>query len=101
MSTDTTPVTEVPRLLVTPEEAAQSLGIGRSLVYELLRSGRLESVQIGACRRIPLGALTAFVEDLRLRPPAGGDGRHRYDTPTSTRPRIWDRPHSLVDDKPS
>ena len=95
MSIDTPPVTEVPRLLFTPEEAAQSLGIGRSLVYELLRSGRLESVQIGACRRIPVDALSAFVDDLRLSPAADrrGDG-----TSTAKRPRIWDRP---LDGKPS
>lgn len=52
-------------LLLRPEEAAQSLGISRSLIYELLRAGRIESVCIGACRRIPTTALDAYVETLR------------------------------------
>lgn len=53
------------KLLLTPTEAASALGIGRSKVYELLKSGQLQSVHIGACRRVPLDALTAFLEQLR------------------------------------
>jgi len=34
------------KLLFTPFEAATALGIGRSKVYELLRSGDLPSVRI-------------------------------------------------------
>ena len=56
----------MPKLLLTPEEAAQVLGIGRTKVYELLVSTALESVKIGACRRVPADALTRFVETLRL-----------------------------------
>lgn len=56
--------TEVPRLLLTPEEAAQSLGVSRSLVYELMASGRLGSVSIGRCRRVPRRVLDDFVESL-------------------------------------
>jgi excisionase family DNA binding protein len=55
----------VPRLLLTPEEAARSLRIGRSLVYELMRSGRLQSVRIGACRRVPVDSVAEFVSQLR------------------------------------
>ena len=53
------------KLLLTPEEAAQVLGIGRTKVYELLLSNALESVKIGASRRIPTDALGAFVDGLR------------------------------------
>ncbi|MFI7697029.1 helix-turn-helix domain-containing protein [Nonomuraea sp. NPDC049655] len=49
------------RLLVTPIEAAQTLGVGRTKLYELMASGALRSVKIGRARRIPLEALTAFV----------------------------------------
>ena len=52
------------KLLLKPEEAAEALGICRSKVYALLRSGDLESVRIGASRRIPADALTAYVEHL-------------------------------------
>ncbi len=58
-------VEAVERRLLTAEEAAAALGIGRSLVYELLRTGRLESVQIGTCRRVPVAALDEFVATLR------------------------------------
>jgi excisionase family DNA binding protein len=53
------------KLLLTPEEAAEALSIGRSKLYELLADGSLESVAIGACRRIPNTALHDFVERLR------------------------------------
>ena len=49
------------RLLVTPVEAAEALGIGRTRIYELMASGVLLSVKIGRSRRIPVSALTAFV----------------------------------------
>lgn len=53
------------RLLLTPTEAAQALGIGRSKLYELLRDGVVPSVTIGACRRIVADDLRAVIESLR------------------------------------
>lgn len=55
------------KLLLTPEEAAELLGIGRTKVYELILSRALESVKIGTARRIPTDAVTDFVADLRRR----------------------------------
>ena len=52
-------------LLLTPTEAARALGIGRSKLYQLLQAGALESVHIGACRRIPAEALKSLVASLR------------------------------------
>jgi excisionase family DNA binding protein len=52
-------------MLLKPTEAAAVLGIGRSKLYELLQDGVLESVRIGACRRIPTEVLTEFVRRLR------------------------------------
>jgi excisionase family DNA binding protein len=46
----------VPQLLVTPRQAAQALGIGRSTIYELLASGELESVQARRRRSHPPSA---------------------------------------------
>ena len=51
-------------ILVTPEEAAKALRLGRSKVYELMASGELESVRIGRSRRIRWGALEAFANSL-------------------------------------
>ncbi len=56
---------EPPRVLLTPEEAAQALGISRSKLYELLRAGALESIRIDRLRRIPVEALHEFVQRLR------------------------------------
>jgi excisionase family DNA binding protein len=55
----------MPRLLLTPTEAADALGIGRSKLYELLRAGTLESVLIGTARRIPTDAVDTYVRTLR------------------------------------
>lgn len=55
----------VRRLLLTPTEAAEALGIGRSMLYELMRAGVVESVLIGAARRVPADALEAYVRRLR------------------------------------
>jgi excisionase family DNA binding protein len=51
------------KLLYTPEEAAGSLAIGRTKLFELLRNGTLPSVQIGRARRIRAGDLEAFANE--------------------------------------
>jgi len=57
--------THVERLLLTPAEASQALGISRSKLYELLGSGVVPSVRIGSCRRIPVDDLRALVARLQ------------------------------------
>lgn len=54
-----------PRLLLTVEEAAERLNIGRTLTYALLTAGELESVHIGRVRRTPVTAVHSYVEGLR------------------------------------
>jgi excisionase family DNA binding protein len=53
------------RLILTIEEAAERLGIGRTLMYALVSAGEVESVRIGRLRRIPADALTTYVQGLR------------------------------------
>ena len=55
------------RLLLTPEEAAEVLGVGRSRVYDLMRRRELVSVRIGKSRRVPVAAVRAYVELLTER----------------------------------
>lgn len=55
----------VEKLLLKPQEAAEVLSIGRSKVYELIGTGELASVRIGASRRIPADALVEFVSRLQ------------------------------------
>ena len=52
------------KLLLTPEEAAEVLSIGRSKVYELIGHGHLASVRIDRSRRIPRRAVVEFVSRL-------------------------------------
>lgn len=54
------------KLLLTPHEAAQVLGIGRSKLYQLMRAGTVASVRIGSCRRIPAASLPGLIEQLQL-----------------------------------
>lgn len=58
------------KLLYTPVEVAQSLGVGRSKVYELLYSGALKSVKIGRCRRVTREQLAEFISALDVNPAA-------------------------------
>jgi excisionase family DNA binding protein len=59
------------KLLLTPEEAAASLAISRSKLYELLRREEIPSVRIDGNRRVPVAALAAYVENLWARRPEG------------------------------
>jgi excisionase family DNA binding protein len=54
----------VDKLLLTPEEAASVLGIGRTKLYRLLATNQLRSVRIGGSRRIAAVALADFVRQL-------------------------------------
>lgn len=54
----------LPVMLVRPEDAARVLGVGRTKVYELMRTGALRSVRLDGSRRIPVAALAEFVARL-------------------------------------
>lgn len=56
------------KLLLTPEEAAETLSVGRTKVYELIGQGTLRSVLIGKCRRVPMSALVELVDGLTTKP---------------------------------
>ncbi|WP_322751051.1 MULTISPECIES: helix-turn-helix domain-containing protein [unclassified Frankia] len=53
------------KLLLTVDETAALLGVGRSTIYDLIRGHRLESVRIGRARRVPRAAVLAYVDRLR------------------------------------
>src|SRR6516162_7667012 len=52
-------------LMLTVKEAARRLGLGRTLVYQLISSGELESVTVGRLRRVPAECLAEYVAALR------------------------------------
>ncbi len=47
--------------LLTVAEVMARLRLGRSTVYDLIRSRRLPSITIGRCRRIPARALSDYI----------------------------------------
>lgn len=54
--------TAVPlKLLLTVEEAALALGLGRTYTYNLVMREQIMSVKVGRKRRIPVFALEEFV----------------------------------------
>jgi excisionase family DNA binding protein len=56
--------TDTPRLMLTAEQTADALRIGRTTVFALVKSGELESVKIGRLRRIPADAVEAYAARL-------------------------------------
>jgi excisionase family DNA binding protein len=54
-----------PKLLLTVEEAAERLGVGRSTMYGLVLDGAVESIRIGRLRRVPADALVEYLTRLR------------------------------------
>ncbi len=52
----------LPKMLLTMEEAAQVLSLGRNTIYDLVLHKQIASVKIGRLRRVPLEALQAFVD---------------------------------------
>jgi excisionase family DNA binding protein len=51
-------------VVLTVEQAANRLGIGRTLMYELVKRGDVRSVSIGRLRRIPAQCVDEYVARL-------------------------------------
>ncbi|MYT19986.1 excisionase family DNA-binding protein [Streptomyces sp. SID7760] len=63
---DAASLAEDPTLvLLTVEEAARRLRVGRTTCFHLIGSGQLESVPIGRLRRVPVAAVHEYVARLR------------------------------------
>jgi excisionase family DNA binding protein len=55
-------------LLLTPEEAATALRVGRTTVYALMKAGDLHAVHIGRSCRLPRAELQRYVDRLSAPP---------------------------------
>jgi excisionase family DNA binding protein len=64
MLNHTTTASGRPLRMLSVPEAANELGISRSLTYELLSSGALRSVKIGRRRLVPREAIEAYIASL-------------------------------------
>ena len=52
------------KLLLRAEEVTELLDIGRTCVYDLIRTGDLRSVKIGGSRRVPSTAVQQYLDHL-------------------------------------
>jgi excisionase family DNA binding protein len=68
-------------LLLTVNQAAELLGIGRSTLYELMDAGELKSVKRGASRRVPLQAVHDYVDRLLAAEDEDGGRRSVFQDP--------------------
>ena len=62
------------RILFSVAEAAGLMGLGRSLVYQLVMRGDLRSIKLGRARRIPAKALDEYIQRLQSEQCEGDDG---------------------------
>ena len=51
------------RLLLRIPEVAETLGIGRTKIYEMIATGELPTVRVGRAVRIPVSTLQKWVEE--------------------------------------
>ena len=51
-------------LILTVDDVCAVLRIGRNSTYELLRSGRLESIRVGKRYRVPRHMMLRFLEEV-------------------------------------
>jgi excisionase family DNA binding protein len=56
------------KVLVSVDEAAAMLSLGRTLVWELVRKKELRSVKVGRTRRILVSSVHEYVERLMTQP---------------------------------
>jgi len=61
--TDTNPP-PMPRVMLTAEQAAEAIGVGRTTMFALIKSGEIESVRIGHLRRVPFDSIEAYANRL-------------------------------------
>ena len=55
---------EVDRFLLSIDQGAQALSIGRSLMYKLVMQGAIASVKVGRRRLVTRDAILAFIRRL-------------------------------------
>jgi excisionase family DNA binding protein len=60
-------------LLVSVESAAEMLGVGRTTMFALIKSGEVPSVLIGRSRRVSVVALQQYVAALTASATDAGD----------------------------
>ena len=86
-------------LLLTPEEAAKILRLGRTTVFALMKAGELRPVHIGRSCRLSRAELERYVSRLQTPPPpepSRPNPRRRRHTPTPG--ELFDLVHTPPDE---
>jgi excisionase family DNA binding protein len=55
---------KVQKLLLSINDTAHALSLGRTKVYELIAAGRLETVKVGRRTLVPVASVLAFTTSL-------------------------------------
>ncbi|SNS09957.1 DNA binding domain-containing protein, excisionase family [Geodermatophilus pulveris] len=85
-------------LLLTPEEAAAVLRLGRTTVYALMKAGELHAVHIGRSCRLSRAELERYVQHLQAAPPPQpARTRSRRRRTSTDQDRLFDVVHSRPD----
>ena len=50
------------KLLLKPQEAAETLGVSRSKAYALIAARTIPSIRVGGAVRVPAGALRDWID---------------------------------------
>ena len=59
--TEAAPLSNAPDRLLSIDEAASALGIGRSRLYDEIGAQRIASIKVGRRRLVPAGAIADFI----------------------------------------
>lgn len=65
------------KLTFSPDEAAQSAGVGKSTIHDAIRNGHLRSFKIGRLRKIKASDLQAWCDWLAKQSDAGSPVTYR------------------------
>ena len=65
------------RILLSVEDAAERLDIGRTMLYELISAGEIHAIHVGRLRKVPVEALREYVDRQRA---LAGDNSGARDT---------------------
>ena len=81
-------------LLLTPEEAAAVLRVGRTTIYALMKAGELHAVHIGRSCRLSRAELERYVRRLKAPAPSAPARPRRHRRASTNQGRLFDVVHS-------
>ena len=84
-------------LLLTPEEAAKVLRVGRTTIYALMKAGDVNPVHIGRSCRISRAELERYVRRLETPPPTASPRPRRHRRTTTNQHGLFELTSDPVD----